>query len=149
MLEWAHGKTTYTGTASGGGSYTVRVTEPQGGIVSNKRTEILETAIELTNGDRQDTYGDPIDNMTRVAKRWSVTLGFEIKPWQVAVMMVDLKIDRLAHSPTHKDSAIDGAAYFAIASEVAGDSPPEQDSRLDAMLEGAPEGFRGSSLALT
>jgi len=37
----------------------------------------------------------------------------------VAIMMALLKIARLAVTPEHRDSAVDGAAYLAIAHECA------------------------------
>ena len=86
--------------------------------MKNKRTHVLERAIALVDGDRNKTYGDPTENHTRIAARWSITLGVHVEPWQVPLMMADLKIDRYANCPGHEDSAVDGAAYLAIAHEV-------------------------------
>jgi len=77
----------------------------------------LEQAHGLINGPRQAHYGKPEDNFKRIADRWSQTLGVEVKPWQVCVMMADLKLARLANG-LHEDSFIDGIGYLALAAEL-------------------------------
>jgi len=82
-----------------------------------KREEILQQAIDLTMGDRNEQNGDPFENHQRIAKIWSVILHQEIEPYQVALCMAGLKLARLAYNPLD-DSFIDGAAYLAIAGEI-------------------------------
>ena len=82
-----------------------------------KREEILQQAINLTMGDRNEQNGDPYENHLRIAKIWSVILGIEVEPYQVALCMAGLKLARLAYNPLD-DSFIDGAAYLAIAGEI-------------------------------
>jgi hypothetical protein len=82
------------------------------------RKEILQTAIELTLGDRDKNYGTPLVNHQRIAAIWSVILGVEVTPSQVALCMVGVKISRIIQTPDHLDSFIDGAAYLAIAGEI-------------------------------
>lgn len=86
----------------------------------NKRTETLNTAAALINGDREKDYGTPQDNFGRIAAIWSVILGHMVRPDEVALCMAGLKLARLANGP-HDDSYTDGAAYFAIAAELAHD----------------------------
>ena len=81
------------------------------------REEILTTAINLTMGDRNDQNGDPLENHQRIARIWSVLLGIEVEPYQVALCMAGLKLARLAYNPL-EDSFVDGAAYLAIAGEI-------------------------------
>jgi hypothetical protein len=83
-----------------------------------KRKAILQQAIELTHGDRNKNYGTPLVNHQRIAAIWSVILGVEVTPSQVALCMVGVKIARLVETPDHLDSFIDGAAYLAIAGEI-------------------------------
>lgn len=83
-----------------------------------KREEILKEAIRLTSTDRQKNYGTPEVNHKRIADIWSVILGLEVTPAQVALCMVGVKMARLIETPNHTDSAIDGAAYFAIQGEI-------------------------------
>jgi len=81
------------------------------------REEILQTAIDLTMHDRNEQNGDPLENHQRIAKIWSVILGIEVEPYQVALCMAGMKLARLAFNPL-EDSFIDGAAYLAIAGEI-------------------------------
>lgn len=83
------------------------------------RTEILAKAMTLTVGDRNEQNGDPKENHIRIAKIWSVVLGIEVEPYQVALCMAGLKLARLAYNEKILDSYIDGAAYLAIAGEIA------------------------------
>jgi len=82
------------------------------------RAEILEEAARLTAQDRNKNYGDPYTNHKRIADLWSVILGIDVTPSQVALCMVQVKIARLIETPTHEDSFVDGAAYMAIAGEI-------------------------------
>ena len=82
------------------------------------RDRTIEIAQGLINGDRQDAYGKAEDNFKRIAERWTQLLGIEIKPWQVGVMMADLKLARLANGKPNLDSFIDGIGYLALASEL-------------------------------
>jgi len=83
------------------------------------RKQILDTATLLTCGSREEVYGTPLINHSRIAKMWSVILGQEVLPAQVALCMAATKIARLVESPDHLDSYVDGAAYLAIAGELA------------------------------
>lgn len=83
------------------------------------RGEILNEANRLTHGERDKNYGTPYTNHKRIADIWSVILGQEITPAQVALCMVGVKIARLVETPDHLDSFVDGAAYFSICGELA------------------------------
>jgi hypothetical protein len=82
------------------------------------REEILTEALRLTSTDRQKNYGEPLVNHQRIADIWSVLLGVEITPSQVALCMVGVKLARLVETPDHLDSFIDMCAYGAIAGEI-------------------------------
>jgi hypothetical protein len=86
------------------------------------RAKILAKAHELTHGDRNDKYGKPIVNHQRIADLWSTYLEHEVRADQVAICMTLVKIARLIETPDHLDSYIDGAAYLAIAGEIANES---------------------------
>lgn len=87
-----------------------------------KRGNILGQAHELTHGDRNKNYGTPLTNHERIASLWSTYLETSIRPDQVAICMALVKVARLIESPAHLDSYIDGAAYMAIAGEMATDN---------------------------
>ena len=83
------------------------------------RVRVLWEAARITCGDRNATYGSPVDNMAATAALWSAFLGVPVTGAQVAVCMSLLKIARLKTSPAHEDSHVDGACYLAIACECA------------------------------
>ena len=56
-------------------------------------------------------------NFQRIADRWSQILNVDIEPWQVCLMMADLKIARMCEG-FHEDSIFDGIGYLALASEL-------------------------------
>ena len=65
---------------------------------------------EVTS-DRTDEYGHPADDFARLAKRFSITLGTEVDETTVVKLMIDLKLNRLDHNPTHEDSWRDIMGY--------------------------------------
>ena len=75
--------------------------------------------------ERGTQYGDAAGNMAAIAARWSATLGREITPAQVVLCLLDLKLARLAHDPTHEDSAVDVCGYAALLHELTETSNPE------------------------
>ena len=68
--------------------------------------------------DRSTQYGDAASSMATIATRWSATLGREVTPAQVVLCLLDLKLARLAHDPTHEDSAVDVCGYAALLREL-------------------------------
>ena len=84
-----------------------------------------EALLEHTAGvvtRRRREYGEPIDLFEHVAARWSLTLGTEIRPPQVALCLIDLKVARLTHHPRHLDSITDIAGYAGCLAELLGDA---------------------------
>lgn len=83
----------------------------------NARTRALRTAEELVNGDRNNQYGDPIEDFRRTAQLWNAYLGLEkedtLLPHDVAALMSLLKLSRIRWSPEKEDSWIDLAGYAA------------------------------------
>lgn len=91
------------------------------------RETILQTAINLTTGDREKTYGSPHKNMDCLAAYMRVYLGFRAKggaeykitAHDAAMFNVLSKLARITvGSNLHMDNYIDGAAYLAMAAEV-------------------------------
>lgn len=85
----------------------------------NHRSEILTEAITLINGERNSTYGDPLDDFATTASMWQTYVdrtiharnGLDIRPHDVAVMMSLLKIARMSWSPEKRDHWADLAGY--------------------------------------
>ena len=80
--------------------------------------ELLLRQAATIVANRRAVYGDPATSMDLVARRWSITLGRPVTPAQVALCLIDLKLARLAHDPTHLDSIVDIAGYAAVLREV-------------------------------
>ena len=75
--------------------------------------DILAEAYRLTSGDRQRAYGHPYDDFSRTGRLWAALLDLEepIPPHKVGMMMVCLKLSRLCHTPSSRDSILDCAGY--------------------------------------
>lgn len=83
------------------------------------RAEILQEASDLIHGERLETYGPPEVSFFRIAAGWAEIFGTRIEPHQVCLAMAWLKIARLTQDATARDGAVDGAAYLALAGELA------------------------------
>jgi hypothetical protein len=68
--------------------------------------------------ERDAAYGDAASSMATIAERWSLALGRPVTPAQVVLCMLDLKLARLAHDPTHRDSIADVIGYAALLPQV-------------------------------
>ena len=86
-------------------------------MTTNNRPTILEEAADITSRDRNESYGEPLDNHTDCGAMWSVYLSratgvkVTITPRMVCWMMVLLKSCRDAHMP-HRDSLVDGCGWL-------------------------------------
>jgi len=103
-----------------------------------KRGKILEKALEIINGERQDSYGKPEDSFQLIADYWNVYLinlqksilvkhGLNLDdyklvnlltPLEVAEMMMLFKIARMAGQGKHLDNIVDLAGYAGIAGDM-------------------------------
>jgi hypothetical protein len=71
---------------------------------------VLIEANKLVHGPRQANYGHPLDDFTKTAKMWSAILGIEVKPEQIALCMICVKISRETNE--HKrDNLVDIGGY--------------------------------------
>lgn len=163
------------------------------------RRQLLESAADLVEGDRNAAYGDPIDDFRRTSRYWSTHIGGVLRrkvqdlvdedgtilyedllwvvdqlldPHDVAVMMTQLKMSRLAWSPQKQDSYVDAAGYMAcgwdcalreeaslvddLEDDVNEVEVTQEDFDLEAILRTttrqsppfAPVGFEGSAVIL-
>ncbi|RAP39310.1 hypothetical protein BYZ73_21200 [Rhodovulum viride] len=86
------------------------------------RSALLQAARQAVTVDRAATHGRLTDTFGAIARLWSVRLGVEITPDQVAIMLIDLKTARAWTNPGHADNWIDMAGYAACGGELAGGS---------------------------
>ena len=68
--------------------------------------------------ERGEAYGAAAKNMATTARLWSVVLGVDVTPEQVALCLIQLKVARLLVTPSHADSVADIAGYAAVLHEV-------------------------------
>lgn len=91
--------------------------------VANGRTRALREAEQYVTVDRNQTHGDPEDNLGTIAELWRVYLaGREVASLtalDVAAMMGLLKISRLRTSPLGRDNWIDLIGYGACGADIA------------------------------
>ena len=92
------------------------------------RRRILKTADKYVNGDRNIQYGDPVADFGRTANYWQVYLHgivereqgtLVLRPHDVAVMQMLLKISRLGWTPAKEDHWIDVSGYAACGADCA------------------------------
>lgn len=71
----------------------------------------LEEAQRLVHGDRQASYGHPIEDFTRTGRMWGALLGTDdVPPEKVALCMIAVKMSRECNRPK-RDNAVDMAGY--------------------------------------
>lgn len=92
--------------------------------IAGRAADTLEDAGSII-AFRSLYYGAPERSFSATAALWSAWLaarhGIEIRldPADVGAMMALLKMARLSHDPTHRDSALDAAAYATLANACA------------------------------
>jgi|TARA_R110002033_G_scaffold21865_1_gene53644 hypothetical protein len=89
------------------------------------RDDVVDSALDKINGDRQDEYGDVLNSFTTISIGWDTivksALGTHgcITPMHVGLMMDWLKTSRLLVDINHRDSWVDKVGYAALSAEVA------------------------------
>ena len=84
------------------------------------RKECLEAAGKAVLTDREEVYGKPENNFTKIAFLWSMYLDTDITAAEVAHMMILLKIARADTGKYNPDNYVDIAGYAACAAEIGG-----------------------------
>ena len=85
---------------------------------------ILDEAKEIIYGDREKTYGAPSKNLRLIAASWGIYLSarsgipYAVLENDVCIMMVLLKMARLASDPKHRDSQVDACGYLALLERI-------------------------------
>ena len=87
------------------------------------KSEILKTAENIVNGDREKQYGKAEDNFNTIANLWADYLSAkdeptDIEPKDVAAMLALLKIARIASGHAKEDNWVDLAGYAACGGEI-------------------------------
>lgn len=91
---------------------------------AKKLASVLDAAASIVDGDREKTYGNPGHNLRTIARYWSAHIAarhhvaIRLDMDDVALMMVALKLARLANDTTHRDSQIDACGYMRLLERV-------------------------------
>ena len=89
-----------------------------------KHVDIIAEAIRILK-PRGDVYGTVRENHERIARIATEMSGKELKAVDVAMVLVAVKLSRIAQSPDHVDSYVDAINYLAFAGEFATDASEE------------------------
>ena len=89
--------------------------------------KVLDSALAAIT-ERGESYGPIYESFDRVAKISTIMLGKEITSYDASIIMMAVKMSRLAYDRTHEDSWIDLAAYTSFAGDM---SVPERDRKPD------------------
>ncbi len=94
------------------------------------RKETLEIAQAIVCGnEKTHNYGSPEDNFAIIADLWSDYLGYPIRPQDVPIMMILLKVARLKKRYT-EDSFIDICGYAACGNEISSRYKEKEDLKV-------------------
>lgn len=67
---------------------------------------------DMLKGEKAEEYGNPRIMFQNISKRW---FGCDDAEVEVALMMAELKIERIKHDHTKEDSYLDAIAYLTMA----------------------------------
>lgn len=84
-------------------------------IQSTIYARIADNLIHVNNmltGEKAEEYGNPRTMFQNISKRWFDCDSAEV---EVAIMMAELKLERIKHDRTKEDSYLDAIAYLVMA----------------------------------
>ena len=79
---------------------------------------ILDDAATILN-DRDEQYGSHIECFGRISKIASGMLDFDVSEYHIAIILLAVKLGRMAERPCYIDNYVDGINYLAFAGEFA------------------------------
>lgn len=84
----------------------------------------IDKAKEIIYGDREKTYGNPADNLLKIAQQWQLYIAQKfgtdvmLDAEDVCYMMTQLKMVRQMNDH-HTDNLVDGIGYLALIDRIA------------------------------
>ena len=90
-----------------------------------KHVDIIAEAIRILK-PRGDAYGTVRENHERIARIAGLLTGrSSLTAFDITMVLVAVKLSRIAQSPDHVDSYVDAINYLAFAGEFATDASEE------------------------
>ena len=74
---------------------------------------------------RGDVYGSIRENHEKIARIATELTGIVLMPHDILMIMVAVKLSRIAKTPDHVDSYLDAINYLSFAGEIATDGVGE------------------------
>ena len=103
---------------------TINVSGRKENVSENQRGRVLLKAVEIINGERQDTYGNPEDTFEEIAWVWNWWLGDHLQAnltaKDVAMMMALMKIAREKNGAGKTDNVVDACGYLGLYEDMRG-----------------------------
>ena len=81
--------------------------------------KVLDEAAAII-GERGANYGGVEDNFTNISLIMARTTNRMLSPYDIAMLMVAVKLARISQSPGKRDSYVDAINYLAFACELIG-----------------------------
>lgn len=85
---------------------------PKNAIIYARIADNLIQVNNMLTGEKAEEYGNPRTMFQNISKRWFDSDNAEV---EVAIMMAELKIERIKHDRTKEDSYLDAIAYLVMA----------------------------------
>lgn len=92
-------------------------------------------AARATLKERSESYGEVIPSFVRAANIASSITGRRVSPFEISVVMMAVKLSRLAADHKHCDSYVDLINYTAFACQFAGPTSADFDDVIKAQVE--------------
>ena len=96
--------------------YAIPASSPMQDIEAMEQS-ITDEAKAIVAGDRASDYGDANESFARISKLWSAYVGVTINSWDVAQMMILLKVSR-AKTSRKRDTLVDIVGYAECAGKL-------------------------------
>lgn len=88
------------------------VDPPENAIIYARIADNLIHVNNMLTGEKAEEYGNPRTMFQNISKRWFDSDTAEV---EVAIMMAELKIERIKYDRTKEDSYLDAIAYLVMA----------------------------------
>lgn len=99
-----------------------------------EQEDVLQEALRITSGDRQNQYGPPNEDFARTAKMWTALKGVEFEARDVALFLICLKLSRETHQ-RKRDNAVDIAGYARCLHLCNKSDDPSRSEQLQSFID--------------